>query len=148
MIYKDPAASLVQRVEDLVSQMTLPEKLAQMHALWLVLSEDGEHKLRPDASNAFSTGDPGVVQKLIANGLGQITRPLGTFGVEPRAGVRALNRFQKDIIEGTRLGIPVMSLSERSAALSDVARAWHRCLMCHAMLGGGVRKSASPKTRI
>jgi len=134
MIYKDPAASLVQRVEDLVSQMTLPEKLAQMHALWLVLSEDGEHKLRPDASNAFSTGDPGVVQKLIANGLGQITRPLGTFGVEPRAGVRALNRFQKDIIEGTRLG--------------DVARAWHRCLMCHAMLGGGVRKSASPKTRI
>ena len=112
MIYKDPAASLVQRVEDLVSQMTLPEKLAQMHALWLVLSEDGEHKLRPDASNAFSTGDPGVVQKLIANGLGQITRPLGTFGVEPRAGVRALNRFQKDIIEGTRLGIPVMSHEE------------------------------------
>lgn len=112
MTYKDPTAPIDDRVQDLLSQMTLPEKLGQMHALWLVLSEDGAHKMRPDSSNGFSTGDPARVKALFANGLGQITRPLGTFGVAPRAGVRALNRFQKDILEGTRLGIPVMSHEE------------------------------------
>jgi beta-glucosidase len=112
MIYKDTSAPLSDRVQDLLSQMTLPEKLAQMHSLWLVLSADGEHKLRPDASNRFSHGDPDHVRTLFANGLGQITRPLGSIGVDPREGVRALNRFQKDIIEGTRLGIPVMSHEE------------------------------------
>jgi len=75
VIYKDASAPLGDRVEDLLAHMTLPEKLAQMHALWLQLSEDGQHK-------------------------------------EPHKGVRALNRFQKDVIEGTRLGIPVMSHEE------------------------------------
>ena len=112
MSYKDPSAPIAKRVEDLLSQMTLPEKLAQMHALWLVLSEDGMHKMRPDASNDFSTGDPEKVKRLFVNGLGQITRPLGTIGVDPAKGVRALNRFQRDIVEGTRLGIPVMSHEE------------------------------------
>ena len=112
MTYKDPSAPIDKRVENLLSQMTLPEKLAQMHALWLVLSEDGAHKMRPDASNAFSSGNPEQVKALFAHGLGQITRPLGTFGVDPAAGVRALNRFQKDIIESTKLGIPVMSHEE------------------------------------
>lgn len=112
MTYKDPSAPIADRVQDLLSQMTLPEKLAQMHALWLVLSEDGAHKMRPDASNGFSTGDPEKVKQLFANGLGQITRPLGTIGVDPAKGVRALNRLQKDIVEGTRLGIPVMSHEE------------------------------------
>ena len=112
MSYKDPSAPIAKRVEDLLSQMTLPEKLAQMHALWLVLSEDGMHKMRPDASNDFSTGDPEKVKRLFVNGLGQITRPLGTIGVDPVKGVRALNRFQRDIVEGTRLGIPVMSHEE------------------------------------
>ena len=112
MSYKDPSAPIAKRVENLLSQMTLPEKLAQMHALWLVLSEDGMHKMRPDASNDFSTGDPEKVKRLFVNGLGQITRPLGTIGVDPVKGVRALNRFQRDIVEGTRLGIPVMSHEE------------------------------------
>ena len=112
MIYKDASAPLGDRVEDLLAHMTLPEKLAQMHALWLQLSEDGQHKLRPDASSVYSTSDPGLVKQLCANGLGQITRPLGSVGVEPHKGVRALNRFQKDVIEGTRLGIPVMSHEE------------------------------------
>jgi len=88
-----------------------------MHALWLELSEDGEHKLRPDASNNFSGGDPELVRQMFSHGLGQITRPLGTFGVEPVKGVRALNRFQKDVIEVTRLGIPVMSHEECLAGL-------------------------------
>ena len=117
MLYQNPSYSVADRVQDLLARMTLQEKLAQMHALWLELSEDGEHKLRPDASNNFSGGDPELVRQMFSHGLGQITRPLGTFGVEPVKGVRALNRFQKDVIEGTRLGIPVMSHEECLAGL-------------------------------
>jgi len=117
VLYQNPSYSVADRVQDLLARMTLQEKLAQMHALWLELSEDGEHKLRPDASNNFSGGDPELVRQMFSHGLGQITRPLGTFGVEPVKGVRALNRFQKDVIEGTRLGIPVMSHEECLAGL-------------------------------
>ncbi|MES0864854.1 glycoside hydrolase family 3 N-terminal domain-containing protein [Ruegeria sp. SCPT10] len=112
MLYLDPKKPVADRVSDLLARMELPEKLAQMHALWLELSEDGVHRMRPDASNNFEGGDPAKVRQLFAHGLGQITRPLGTIGVAPHQGVRALNRLQKDIVEGTRLGIPVMSHEE------------------------------------
>ena len=45
--YQDPDRPASDRARDLLSRMTLEEKTAQMHALWLILSEDGEH--RPDA---------------------------------------------------------------------------------------------------
>jgi len=77
VLYQNPSYSVAERVQDLLSRMTVQEKLAQMHALWLELSEDGEHKLRPDASNDFSGGDPEKVRQMFAHGLGQITRPLG-----------------------------------------------------------------------
>jgi len=46
-IYKDPAQPLAARVDDLLARMTLEEKIAQMHAFWLILSESGEHRVRP-----------------------------------------------------------------------------------------------------
>jgi len=49
MEYKDAALPIPVRVTDLLSRMTLEEKIAQMHAFWLLLSEDGNHKVRSDA---------------------------------------------------------------------------------------------------
>jgi beta-glucosidase len=90
--------------------MTLEEKAAQMHALWLILSEDGEHRPRQDD---FTGGtDPAAVKKALRHGLGQISRPLGSHGVEPKQGVRALNRLQKFLREETRLRIPALSHEE------------------------------------
>jgi beta-glucosidase len=90
--------------------MTLEEKVAQMHALWLILSQDGQHRLRQDD---FTGGtDPATVKKALGHGLGQISRALGSHGVDPRTGVRALNRLQKFLREETRLGIPVLSHQE------------------------------------
>ena len=81
-----------------------------MHALWLILSEDGQHRPRQDD---FTGGtDPAVVKKALGHGLGQISRALGSHGVDPRTGVRALNRLQKFLREETRLGIPVLSHEE------------------------------------
>ena len=108
--YQEASRSIEERANDLLARMTLEEKTAQMHALWLILSADGEHRPRQDD---FTGGtDPAAVKEALAHGLGQISRPLGSRGVEPRAGVRALNRLQKFLREETRLGIPALSHEE------------------------------------
>ena len=108
--YQEPSRSIEERASDLLARMTFEEKAAQMHALWLLLSEDGEHRPRQDD---FTGGtDPAAVKKALGHGLGQISRALGSHGVEPRKGVRALNRLQKFLREETRLGIPVLSHEE------------------------------------
>jgi len=108
--YKDASLPVSERVADLLSHMTLEEKIAQMHAFWLILAEDGKHKVRSDEFTGHS--DEGKLQQMLLNGLGQITRPLGSHSVDPKQGVRALNRLQKFMMEETRLGIPVMSHEE------------------------------------
>lgn len=109
-IYKDPTASIESRVADLLACMNLEEKMAQMHAFWLLLSEDGQHKVRFDS---FAGGsDPDALRKRLSHGLGQISRPLGSHSVEPHQGVRALNTLQKFLCEETRLGIPAMTHEE------------------------------------
>jgi beta-glucosidase len=81
-----------------------------MHALWLLLSEDGQHRPRMDD---FTGGtDPEAVKKALHQGLGQISRALGSHGVDAPTGVRALNRLQKFLREETRLGIPALSHEE------------------------------------
>ena len=108
--YQEPGRSIEERASDLLARMTFEEKAAQMHALWLLLSEDGEHRPRQDD---FTGGtDPAAVKKALGHGLGQVSRALGSHGVDPRTGVRALNRLQKFLREETRLGIPVMSHEE------------------------------------
>jgi beta-glucosidase len=108
--YTDPSLDAPTRAADLLARMTLEEKVAQLHAFWLLLSEDGNHQTRPDGF--VGTTDPQTLRRMLSFGLGQITRPLGSRSVEPRSGVRALNRLQKFMLEETRLGIPVMAHEE------------------------------------
>ena len=108
--YKNPRLAPETRARDLLARMTFDEKAAQLHALWLILSEDGEHRPRQDDFTGGS--DPAAVKRALRHGLGQISRPLGSHGVEPRQGVRALNRLQKFLCEETRLGVPALSHEE------------------------------------
>ena len=108
--YKDSQLSIAKRVADLLERMTLPEKIAQMYAHWLILSPDGNHRIRTDAFCQAATSED--LMEMLKLGVGQITRPLGTHPVEPKEGVRALNALQKFLVEETRLGIPAMSHEE------------------------------------
>ena len=110
-LYLDPDQPVAARVDDLMRRMTPEEKVAQMHAFWLLLSADGEHQTRPDEA-FIGRSDPDAVRSRLKNGLGQITRPLGTRGVDPADGVRALNRLQRFLREETRLGIPAIAHEE------------------------------------
>jgi beta-glucosidase-like glycosyl hydrolase len=108
--YQDASLAVETRAADLLSRMTFEEKAAQMHALWLILSDDGRHRPRQDD---FTGGtDPEVVTQSLRHGLGQISRALGSHGVDAKTGVRALNRLQKFLREETRLGIPALSHEE------------------------------------
>ena len=108
--YKDSQLSIAKRVADLLGRMTLSEKIAQMYAHWLILSPDGNHRIRTDAFCQAATSED--LMEMLKLGVGQITRPLGTHPVEPKEGVRALNALQKFLVEETRLGIPAMSHEE------------------------------------
>ncbi|HSI58612.1 MAG TPA: glycoside hydrolase family 3 N-terminal domain-containing protein [Ideonella sp.] len=110
-LYKDPAQPVGDRVRDLLARMSLEEKIAQLHAYWLVLDANGDHRARP--GEAFIGGsDPATLQQRLRLGVGQITRPLGTHPVDAATGLRALNRLQRFLKNETRLGIPALSHEE------------------------------------
>jgi beta-glucosidase len=48
----------------------------------------------------------------LRHGIGQITRPYGSRPIAPRDGARALDAFQRRLVEGTRLGIPAIAHEE------------------------------------
>ncbi|MBZ2401201.1 beta-glucosidase, partial [Erwinia amylovora] len=78
-IYKDANRPVAERVADLLARMTPEEKFAQMHGLWLVLSEQGDHRERTDLSDEFAgVSAQDALAERLKLGVGQITRPLGT----------------------------------------------------------------------
>ena len=55
--YKNSQLSITERVSDLLGRMTLAEKIAQMYSHWLILSPDGNHRIRTDAFAQAATTD-------------------------------------------------------------------------------------------
>lgn len=114
--YKDSSAPTQSRVEDLLSRMTVKEKLAQLRSCWFELSPDGNHQ--PNVGGAFVSGDRNDWRDRLRFGTGQITRPLGTTRKNtPWEGVKALNLVQEYLVNETRLGIPAISHEECLAGL-------------------------------
>jgi beta-glucosidase len=103
-IYKDSNIPVEQRVEDLLSRMTLEEKVAQLTSTMAMLGFDSE------AENSFVDKEgkflPERAAEIFKHGIGQISRPAGMRG--PKEMAEFTNTIQKWMIENTRLGIPVM----------------------------------------
>ena len=91
-------------VRALLERMTVREKAAQLYAIWMGV-DDADGEVAPLQSEAARQGD---WQTLIANGVGQLTRPFGSAPVEPAAGARALARAQRQIMAAGRFGIPAL----------------------------------------
>lgn len=95
--YKNPRLSVEQRVADLLSRMTLEEKVAQTQALWQ------KKALITDEKGNFA---PEKAAAVLRHGMGQITRPSEKKG--PREMAEFTNAIQRWVMTNTRLGIPVM----------------------------------------
>src|SRR5258708_3996423 len=95
-IYRDVNRLTADRVDDLLSRMTLDEKIAQLGSYWVYEILDG------------TTFAPEKVRRLLHNGIGHITRLGGASNVRPVESAALANTIQKFMIESTRLGIPVV----------------------------------------
>jgi beta-glucosidase len=98
VVYKDAKHTVGERVADLLGRMTTPEKVAQLESV------NWEHThLDDDATHRFS---PEKAGRLIASGIGEITRPSDRH--DPVSAVAFANAVQKYLVEQTRLGIPAI----------------------------------------
>jgi beta-glucosidase len=87
--YKNPNLSIEKRVNDLLSRMTLEEKVAQLEC------------------QINESGQTDVLMKQGIGGLGCILRPY-----QAREAAEKMNRIQKTMLEETRLGVPVLMHDE------------------------------------
>jgi beta-glucosidase len=92
----DATRSVEDRVAHLLAQMTLEEKIAQLGSYWVYEILNGA---------VFS---PEKAQRLLHNGIGQISRIGGASNVRPPESAGLANAIQKYLIENTRLGIPAV----------------------------------------
>jgi beta-glucosidase len=104
-LYKNAAAPIPARVEDLLKRMTLEEKVAQIGTIWQnkdgILDADGSF----NATKATAS---------LPYGIGQIARPSDLQGTKlegrgrnTRDATMLINAIQHWAVEQTRLGIPV-----------------------------------------
>jgi beta-glucosidase len=103
--YRNAQLPVEQRVADLLSRMTLEEKVAQT-----LCPFQFEVALRDEQGN-FSEAK---ARELLKNGMGQILVIPGiTYkGVKPADATRFANAFQKFLRQQTRLGIPAILVGE------------------------------------
>jgi beta-glucosidase len=99
--YKNASLPIADRVSDLLSKMTIEEKVAQMLCIWgqkKAMLFDNEGNLSPEN-----------MERNLRHGLGQIARLSDTLGGKPPRDMAELaNSLQKFFVEETRLGIPVV----------------------------------------
>ena len=97
MSYRDINLPVCRRINDLLNQMTLDEKLAQIYSYWMFDLLDRDHQLALDK-----------IKCLLSNGIGQITRAGGASAFDPLSSAKAVNRIQLYLTTETRLGIPAI----------------------------------------
>lgn len=97
MIYKDSSKTFEERTNDLISRMTLEEKIAQLQCTWAGFKE---------TFNTDNSIDFQKVKEAYPHGISQIGRISTNRNAKEMA--EAVNAIQKYFIENTRLGIPVL----------------------------------------
>jgi beta-xylosidase len=107
--WRDPSRPVAERIADLLSRMTLDEKLAQLGSVWIGASGDGDG-VAP-MQHEFSAELP-AVEDLLRDGMGQLTRVFGSRPVPPGAGMLALAGLQQRIAAASRFGIPAIAHEE------------------------------------
>jgi len=122
--YKDASLPVERRVEDLVSRMTLEEKVAQLIGIWekkgSIQTPNGDFS--PErASNAFPHGlgqisrpsdRRGVALPKAEGGAGAAGAEAGIVNRNPAETARYINAAQRWAMEKTRLGIPLIMHEE------------------------------------
>src|SRR5512133_744261 len=102
---KDNKDKIKTRVAELISHMTIEEKLAQLSSFWV-------HELQSQGRL-----DERKISDKLKLGIGQITRNAGACNLYPLETARSANTLQKFLKENTRLGIPAIIHEECCAGV-------------------------------
>jgi beta-glucosidase len=97
--YKDQTLPVRERVADLMKEMTIEEKVAQLMGRWNWGVED----YKPETLN-----DPAKMKEIFGNGCNSV-HP-APFKIKETVEIR--NKIQKYLVEETRLGIPAIFVDE------------------------------------
>lgn len=103
--YRDPAAAVDARVEDLLARMTMTEKLAQLGSAW-IFQLAGPDGLDPDRAGP-----------LLEHGIGHVTRLSGASSLRATESAELANELQRHLRDHTRLGIPAIMHEEICSGL-------------------------------
>ncbi|MGQ4488936.1 glycoside hydrolase family 3 N-terminal domain-containing protein [Streptomyces sp. SAS_281] len=105
-LWRNPSSPVSDRVADLLSRMTLEEKIGQLGSYWPAPLRPGEPVLPlPDwATDPL----PPQLAEAATVGLGQLTRVHGTEPVTPAAGLERLRLLQRTVVAANRFGIPAL----------------------------------------
>ncbi len=115
-LYKNPACSVEERVEDLLSRMTVEEKIGQLR------DELPDYKLW-EKQGADVDLSPGLKKILTGVAIGQLgiflradpfSRLTAETALTARQAAELSNKVQKHVIEHTRPGIPVLITNDNN----------------------------------
>ena len=120
--WQDPALSTADRVDLLLEQMTLEEKVAQLGSRWIggrlpdAGADSGQEPTADGDANrtvapmqdVFAAGGTLSLEAASRHGLGHLTRIFGSAPVTAVAGAAELVRQQQVVLDNSRLGIPAL----------------------------------------
>ncbi|WP_102157906.1 glycoside hydrolase family 3 N-terminal domain-containing protein [Zhihengliuella halotolerans] len=111
--WRDAGRPIAERVEALMAEMSVSEKVSQLGSSWIRPAErndDGDGNVAP-MEDTFSK-DRLSFEEEIVGGLGQITRAFGSAPLDPVAGRARLAEMQRAVVAANRLGIPALAHEE------------------------------------
>ena len=100
--YLDSSLPIPERVADLMSRMTLQDKLQQT---WCIHLYEEDNMWSPNTG--LDLGDDWG-EDVLKHGIGQLGKPSWAFDKGPRESAEIANAIQKDVIKSNRHGIPAI----------------------------------------
>ena len=116
--WQDRALPIADRVEALLSRMTIGEKIAQLGSRWLgndMKDTGADARADPEEQmnvapmqDVFATSGTVPLEEASRHGLGHLTRVYGSVPLTATEGAAEVIRQQRIVLDNSRLGIPAI----------------------------------------